>query len=402
MKSSVFKALALSGLLSVSAYGLSLYDAAPPIGLPESHAMRYGVYMSAGYDSNLNNTENADREDGGFVRYGVTASYADYETVTKKTFNARLGGQLYNKTANGTDERNFSDISVSATLSHAFSAGSQYTANFSLSYTPNPDYSNGISSANTQGDCLTWNISSSYSRMIDCRWSWSANVSYNGNVYTDSRYEQDDRTYLSGGLSLNLRKDARTTYGLNVTWRQEDRSEGYDSDSMFTNVSISHAISPTDSMSLSVGSQAKFIDGDNKLYPTLNFSYRRQMTKGVSASAYVSYSNENVDTYSRWGGTNYLSDETWRVGVNATYAYTPKVSFNAGSSLIFSQYSKGTNGARDYDRHTWSVSAGMTYRFTEQLSGNINYTYTYGDPGIISPIDHYNRDVISAGLSYSF
>ncbi|MBR3694616.1 MAG: outer membrane beta-barrel protein [Akkermansia sp.] len=151
-----------------------------------------------------------------------------------------------------------------------------------------------------------------------------------------------------------------------------------------------------------MGSQAKFIDGDNKLYPTLNFSYRRQMTRGMSASAYVSYSNENIDTYSRWGGTNYLSNETWRVGVNASYAYTPKVAFNVGSSLIFSQYSKGTNGARDYDRHTWSVTAGMTYQFTQQLSGNISYTYTYGDPGNISPIDHYNRDVISAGLSYSF
>lgn len=134
MKSTIFKALALSGLLSVSAFGLSLYDAAPPIGLPESHAMKYGVYMNAGYDSNLNNESNGDREDGGFVRYGVTASYADYETVTKKTFTARLGAQLYNKTANGTDQRNFSDISVSATLSHAFSAGSQYTGNFSLTY----------------------------------------------------------------------------------------------------------------------------------------------------------------------------------------------------------------------------------------------------------------------------
>lgn len=402
MKSAIFRSLVLSGVLAASSYGLSLYDAAPPIGIPESHAMQYGAYMSAGYDSNLNNTNSANREDGGFVSYGVNASYADHESVTKKTFNARLGGQLYNKTANGTDERNFSDISVTGTLSHTFSAGSQYSASMSVSYTPNPDYSNGISSANTQGDCFTWHIANSYSRMIDCRWSWTANVSYNGNIYTDSTYEQDDRNYLSTGLSLNLRQTTRTTYGLNVTWRQEDRSEGYDSDSMFTNLSVSHSLSPTDSISLSMGTQAKWIDGDTSLYPTIDFSYRRQLTMGLSANVYVRYSNENIDTYSRYSNSNYRSDKTWRAGLNVSYVFTPTVSFNAGASLMSSAYSGGTNGATNRDRETWTLSVGMSYRFTQSLSGNLSYTYTRGDISNWADYGKYNRDVISAGLSYSF
>ncbi|MBE6419010.1 MAG: porin family protein [Akkermansiaceae bacterium] len=402
MKSTVLKALALSGILAVSSNGFSLYDSAPPIGLPESHNVKYGVYTSVGYDSNLNNTDRANREDGGFVRFGVTASYADYEAATKKQFSARIGGQLYDKDAMGTDERTFSDISISGTLSHAFSAGSQYVLDVDLDYTPEPDYSNGISAANTQGNCLSWSISNAYSRMIDCRWSWTANVSYNGNIYTDSFYEQDDRTYISGGLSLNLRQNSRTTYGLNTTIRHEDRSEGLDSDSWFTNLSVAHALSPTDSFSFSVGVQAKFIDGNSDLYPTIDFSYRRVLTKGLSARAYARFSNENVDTFSRGGNVNYLSNNTLRVGANLDYEFTHKVTFTGGVALIHSEYSEGQYGSPDYDSSTASFSVGMRYKFTNQLTGSINYTYTYGDPGSVSYINHYNRDVITAGLSYSF
>lgn len=400
MNSRILKAIALSGLFAGVSQGLSLYDAAPAIGLPQSHAARYGVYVSAGYDDNLNNSSD-NKEDGGYVRYGVSATFADNESATKKSFNARLGGQVYNKTANGTDERNFSDISFNGTLSHAFSAGSQYVGNVSFSYTPEPDYSNGISAANNQGDCMTWYIGNSYSQMIDCRWSWTANVSYNGNIYTDSDYEYDDRTYLSGGLSLSLRNDARTTYSLNTNVRHEMRNEGYDSDSWFTNLSLSHALSPTDSLSLALGVQTKFIDGNADLYPTLDFSYRRVLTEGLSARAYVRFSNENIDTYVRYGSTNYLSNETWRFGTSLTYVLTPVVSFDVDASVLSSAYSKGTNNAPDYDRSTWTVGVGMNYKFTTNLSGNIRYTYVHGDTGYRA-VDTYDRNTISAGLNYSF
>lgn len=393
--------LVLAGVLAAPSYGLSLYDSAPPIGLPESYAARYGVYMNVGYDSNLNNTDR-NRQDGGFVRYGVTASYADNESVTKASYNARIGAQLYNKTANGADQRNFSDISVSGRLSHAFSAGSQYTGNVELRYCPEPDYANGISAANTQGDCFNWHIGNAYSRMIDCRWSWTANVGYNGNIYSDTQYQVDDRTYLSGGLSLNMRYDARTTYGINTSIRHEDRKEGFDSDSWFTTLSMSHALSPVDSFSVALGFQGKFIDSNNDFYPTLNLSYRRVLTQGVSANVYVSFQNENIDTYFRSTSQNYLSNETWRVGASLAYAYTPTVTFSVGSDLLASSYSKGTNGARDYDRSTWSAYVGMSYKFTQRLTGNVRYTYTYGDTGGMYGVDHYNRDVISAGLTYTF
>jgi hypothetical protein len=162
---------------------------------------------------------------------------------------------------------------------------------------------------------------------------------------------------------------------------------------------MSHALSPVDSFSLSLGFQGKFINSENDFYPTLNFSYRRVLTQGVSANVYVSFQNENIDTYVRYSSQNYLSNETWRVGANIAYAYTPTVTFTVGADLLSSSYSKGTNGARDYDRSTWSAYVGMSYKFTQRLTGNVRYTYTYGDA---YGVGHYNRDVISAGLTYTF
>lgn len=401
MKSAIVKALFLSGVLAAPSMALTLYDTAPAIGLPESYAVRYGVYMSAGYDDNLNNSKD-NREGGGFIRYGVTASYADNESVTKRSYSAQLGGQLYNKTANGTDQRNFSDISVTARLSHAFSSMSQYSGSFTLRYSPEPDYANGISAANTQGDCLNWNLSNSYSQTIDCRWSWTANFGYSGNVYTDSDYEVDDRTYFTAGLSLNYRQSARTTYSVSTTWRQESRSEGLDSNSLYTNLSISHALSPIASVSLSLGSQCKFIDGETNVYPNIRFGYNRQLTKGVSMRAYLSLDNENVDTYNRYSKSNYLSDMTWRLGVDCSYQFTPRMSFNLGTSLFDASYSDGTNGAEDTGRTTWTAFAGVSYKFTETLSGNLRYNYTYSDSEANHGVDDYYRNVVSAGLSYSF
>lgn len=398
MKSSVFRMLAMAGLVSPAAYGLSLYDTAPPIGLPESHAVRYSAHISLGYDDNLNSTK-YDREGGGFARFGVGATYADYESVTQINYSANLGGILYSKEANGTRQQLFSDISLSAQLTHSISAASKYNVGLSLSYTPEPDYANGISAARTQGDCLNWSISNSYSHAIDSRWSWSANASYSGNIYTQSEYKFDDRQYISGGLSLGYRYSNRTSYSLSTSGRYELREHGFDSESLYLSASVNHSLSAISSASFSAGGQAKFIDGDINFYPNLRFGYNRVLTEGLSANLYLSLDNENVNTYNAARKSNYLSDMTWRLGGNLSYRLTPKTSFNFGASLLDASYSKGTNGMGNSDRTTWTATAGMSYAFTRSLTGSVSYTYTHSSGnGNYS----YYRNVVSAGVSYSF
>ena len=389
------KSLVLCGVLSPAAMALSLYDTAPPIGLPESHAVRYTASMSAGYDDNLNSTSGSDRKGGGFIRFGVGASYADYESVDKVNYSAHIGGTLYNKTAQGTDQRLFSDIGLSGSLTHSFSAASVYSLHASLSYRPEPDYANGISAARTQGDCLNWSVSNAYSQSIDSRWSWTATAGYSGNIYSNSVYQVDDRQYVNTGLSLNFRYSSLTTYSANASYRYDLRRYGFDSENLYLTGTVSRSIDAVSSFSLTAGAQVKFIDGQCKAYPNLRGAYRRTLSEGLSVSAYVSFDNENVDTYNRQG--NYRSNETWRVGTDFQYRFSPKVSFSFGASLLSSSYSDGTNGLGNRERTTWTAHVGMSYAFTSSLSGNVNYNYTRQ-----SGAYDYHRNVVSAGVSYAF
>lgn len=394
MKTSVLKAFALVGLCTSTSYALSLYDTAPPIGLPESHAVRYNAHVSMGFDDNLNSSSH-NRESGTFVNFGVGASYADYESVTNLSYNAHIGGTLYDDKANGTEEQLFSDISLSASLSHSFGPGSSYSLSANVSYKPEPDYENGISASRAQGDCLNWSVSNAYSQSIDSRWSWSVNAGYSGNIYSNDEYQHDDRQYLNTGASLSYKYSPLTSYSLSTSYRYDFRRVGLNSENLYVNGSVSSSLSPVSSVSLTVGMQTKFIDGGSDIYPNVRFGYNRTLTEGLSLSSYVSYDNENIDTYA--GAGNYLSNATWRIGMTSTYRFSPRVSFNLDVSMINAAYEDGTNGLGDRDRLTWTAGGGMTYQFTQTLSGNVRYTYTkqtgYYD---------YYRNVVSAGFSYAF
>lgn len=399
MKSAVYKVLLLCGVLSpVGHAGVSLADSAPLIGMPDSYAIRYNAYVNVGYDDNVNCSER-DEEKGGFVRFGVGASYADYESVSRLSYNARIGAQLYNKNSNGTSDRLFSDISLGANFSHSFASDSSYTGSFSLTYTPDPDYSQAYTSAYTHGDCLMWSFNNTYSQGIDERWSWNASLGFSGNHYSESQYSDDNRYYLSATAGLAYAADPRTTYGVNLSFRYDSRNMGYNSENLYLTGYVSHLLSPISSCYLSVGSQMKTVDSELNFYPTFSASYRRELTEGLSANVYASLDNENVGTYVRSTGSNFLSDLTWRVGCSLTYAYTPTVSFTGGVSLVESDYSKGTNNMRDASRTSWTANVGMSYVFTENLTGNINYSFTSNDGGVGY---NYDRNVISTGLNYSF
>jgi len=398
MKSVVYKGLLLCGILApVSDAGVSLADSAPLIGVPDSYAIRYNAYVNVGFDDNLNNSEH-DEKKGGFVRFGVGASYADYESVSRLSYDASIGAQLYNKDSNGTQDRFFSDIHLGARFSHSFAADRTYACSMSLSYTPDPEYSHAYTSAHSHGDCLMWSLSNTYSQGIDERWSWNASVGFSGSDYSESEYSDDDRYYLSATAGLAYAADPRTTFGVNMSYRFDSRSMGYDSENLYLIGYVRHLLSPISSCYLSLGTQMKYVDSEINFYPSFSASYRRELTEGLSANVYASLDNENVGTYERTTGGSFLSDLTWRVGCSLTYAYTPTVSFVGGVSLVESDYSKGTNRLRDTNRTAWTANVGMRYAFTETVTGNINYSYTSSDGYGYN----YDRSVISTGVNYSF
>ncbi|MDO5470785.1 MAG: hypothetical protein Q4F38_05730 [Akkermansia sp.] len=395
MKSAIYKALLIGGVFAPSVYGLSLYDTSPMIGVPESYAIRYRAYVNVGYDDNVHSSPNA--ESGAFVKFGVGASYADYESVSKLSYNVQLGAQIYDKGSHGTNDQMFSDASLNATYSRSLGAASSYTLSMHVSYRPDPDYSHAFTGAYAHGDCLNWHIRNTYSEGIDERWSWNASVGFSGSMYTDSAYSYDDRYYATLSMGLAYVADERTTYGVNLSYRYDFRDEGANSENVYLNGYVRHTLSPVSSCYLAVGVQAKTMGGSTDMYPTLSASYRRTLSEGLSVEAYTSYDNENVNSYYKPTRANYRSVATWRIGTRFNYAFTPTVSFQWGASLVQTNYSKGTHGLASSDRTLWSAYVGMRYVFTESLVGNVQYTYTSSDSSY-----SYDRNVISAGLEYNF
>lgn len=396
MKSFAYKSLAVAGILSSSSWGMSLYDTAPFVGIPESYAIRYTANVGVGYDDNVNSTKD-NRKGSMYYNIGVGASYADNESVDKLSYNAHLGATIYAKNANSSDQKFFSDSSLGVNFSHGFAGGSVYSAGLSLRYMPEPDYANGISAARSQGDCFTWNVTNSYAEPIDSRWGWSASCSYSGTTYTTTSYRYDNRQYISGSLALHYKESQRRTYSLTGSYRDELREYGLDSQSVYLLAGVNQAIDSISSFSVNVGAQYKIIEGDNSLYPSFRMGYNRMLAEGLSARMYASYDNENVDSYIYRSG-NYRSSETWRVGMDFSYRLSPMVTFFFGGSLYNANYQSGTNGLPDSNRITWNLNAGIGYQFTESLVGRLSYNYTQAN----KEAGDYYRNRITGSLTYTF
>lgn len=400
MKSNFYKALLLAGMCAVNAGAISLYDMAPAVGLPTSHAATYNAYVRMGYDTNQNASA-TDKTGSLYTNAGFGASFADYESVDKISYRFNLGATRYWKSAQSNNQKMYADCGLTASLVHAFTARSSYSASLGITYSPEPDYASGISASRRQGDCLNWSFSNSYNQSIDSRLSWNVSGNYSGNLYSETEYEGDNRQYVGGGVGLNYRASELLSYNTRLSYSHDLRKMGYNSDNLTLTVGFSRSLDPVSSCSGSIGIQSKFINNQTIYTPNLRLGYNRKVTEGLSVNSYLSLSNENVDTY-RGVGANYLSDVTWRLGTNCSYALSPDVSFTFGISVMRSSYTKGSGRLADETNTTINPSVGMSYRFSDNLTGSINYQYTMYESDRDIGGYEYTRHNVSTGLNYTF
>lgn len=409
MKSAFLSRFALVCCGTTSAFGLSLYDTAPAIGLPESQAVRYSFTGRVGYDFNPNcSTTGRNKEGSTFVNARLSTSYSDVEAVDKITYNAHAGATYYFNSGNNGRYGNTrwrSDCGLSASMSHAFSAMSQNSISANVSYQPEPEYASGISGHSRRGDCLTWGLHDTYSQAVDSRWSWNVGVNYSGTKYngdggTGSGYN-DDRQYITGNAGISYRYSGLTSYNVGVSTSRQLRSYGINSNSYGLNVGVSHAIDTFSSCNLTVGVQDTASGGKNFVNPTLRAGYNRKVTEGFSVSSYVSFGNENTDTY-RGYGQSYRRDNTWRIGATGTYTLSPDISFNFGGATHFSNYGSGQGNLGKERRMTYDVHAGMNYRLSNQVSCDVQCRYNTSTYDRSKRNDRYDRVETSCGMTYSF
>lgn len=404
MKSLFLKTLVGVAAAASAASALSLYDTAPNVGLPESQAARYDFSVSGGFDTNPRGSTNKNQKNSSaYVQANLHTSFADEESLDHLKYDLRLGGTHYLNTQNEGERKYYSDCNADVSLTHAFSSSSRYSLSAHISYLPEPGYDNGFSSAGMRGDTLSWSMYHSYSEALDDRWSWNAGLTLSGTKYEEKSYSVDDRQYYGGNLGVNYRESDRITYTISSTYRDELRSHGFGSQSVFLTGGAQYALDPVSSASATVGVQGKMMNHRNTMNPTLDLGYRRRVSDGLSLNAYVKYSDENVDNYSSYAATSYRSTATWRAGVYGTYALSPDVSYIFRMQVMQSQYRKPTSDRlKPATRYTLNPSVRMNYHFTPSLTGTLsaNYTFYHYERGEMKSM--YNKWQFSAGLVYRF
>ncbi|MGN0867980.1 MAG: hypothetical protein ACI4O9_00440 [Akkermansia sp.] len=404
MRSLFLRVFFVGVALPFAASALSLYDAAPMVGLPQSSAAHYSFSSCVGYDTNPQATTNkSGQSESMYVSANVSTRYAEYESVDRLSYSARLGGTRYfGSQGAGDGKRYYADCSLVASLSHAFSAMSRYIGSVRVTYTPEPSYDDAMSRQSRSGDTLSWNVDNVYHQAIDSRWSWNVSGSYSGTEYSGDSGRYDNRQYLSGGGGLHYRDSDLLTYTSSVSYREEMREYGLNSRSVFASVGFQRALDPTASCSLSLGVQGKMIGGDIQTSPTLHAGYRRVVTEGFSVNWYLAFSNENIDSYDSYSTGSYRDCASWRSGATASYTLSPDVQFTFGFQAMLTKYSDATNHSlRDATKYTITPNVGMNYRFSTHLVGNIGTDYTYYRYDR-ERRSSYTRVRVYSGLTYDF
>ncbi len=396
------KKVLLASLIAVPvAQGFTLYDEAPSLSLPEAHALRYSLSISAGYDTNINN-ENSSEDSSYTLGASVSGSYAKVESLLNANYSFSVGGTYYAKDAANSNQRLFANIDFTGKVSYQIDSRNTVEGSATISYKPDIDYGNPISAPNSQGDVLYWSLHGSVSRTLNGRTSFNLGMNTSGVKYENKEYEIDDREYAGVTAGLSYAYTPLTSLSLNASGRFEFRTYGFDSENLYINATLNSRLSPVTSISLSTGVQGKFIANQTEFSPNLRFSMNNTLFNGDTMATFISFDNENVGTARFISSTNsigdYLSNAAWRFGVSYNRKLTTKLSARASTELYYAKYSDGNMNLPDEERLNITVRASLDYAYSSSVSFGLNYTFNDAN----ADAGDYQRHSISASTSYSF
>ncbi len=393
----------LFGIISSSvAQAFTLYDAAPSLDLPEAHALRYNFNVSVGYDSNVDNARNNERDSlKGSVSLG--GSYSKVESILTATYSFNLGATYYLEEAESTGNHLFSNSSFTTSVDYQLDSRSNVSLKATFSYKPDVDYGNAISSPTSQGDVLYWDVNATGTHTISPLTSFSITMETSGVEYAESQHNIDDRNYVGVNSSLTYAYTPLTNLSFNISGRYDFRDYGIDSENLYMTLGLSSRISPVSSISVNAGMQTKFIVDQVNYSPNIRISYNHEMYNNDSMSCFVSFDNENVGTARYDSKTSdilsYLSNAAVRVGLSYHKKFSADWSGNASVEYYSASYSDGhADGLQDETRNNIFIRAGVSYKLTDSVTLRLNYTFTDAN----KDAGGYQRHSILASTGYSF
>lgn len=346
-------------------------------------------------------------EDAWSVNPYASVSLTNVSPQTTIDFYARVGVIYFltDSEVPGADDT-FPSARLGFDLIHNLNSRVRFSSRNSFAYEFEPDYAQGFSTPRGLDPYMLWSSDNS----VGYRWTERLG-SYSGftiggleseidiasrfswDLYHQMRYQLSKRTVLTGGYRY-------------TQWSGDQQ----DSTNHFITGGFEHRLSPTTIAVVNAGVQLRDVDGaaDSGASPFFECALNSQLNTRASVRAFTRYSVEDFDTVQNIGVNSFqFADQSvLRIGINGTYALTPRLSAFGGLDYINTAFDDGNQlgggvlTATGLQEDVINVSLGLRATINPAVTGECTINYT--DAGSDFAGRDYDRMRLSAGVSYTF
>ncbi len=376
----------------------------------ESLPLKWTVGSNVIYDNNLVPIVPAGQP--GFEESAVSVnpyaqvSLTNVSPQTTLDFYARVGVIYFltDSETPGADDT-FPSARLGFDLIHNMNSRVRFSSRNSFAYEFEPDYAQGFSSPRGVDPYTLWSSDNSIGYRFTERLGTYTGFTLGGletdfnlasrftwEVYEQLRYQFNQRTVLTAGYRY-------------TQWSGDQQ----DSTNHFITGGFEHRLSPTSIVVASAGVQLRDVDGtdDGGTSPFFEMALTSKLNSRVSVRAFTRYSVEDFDTVQLIGADpfQFADQQVLRIGVNGSYALTPRLSAFGGLDYINTSFDQGANlnggaGVTGLSEDVINASIGLRATINPALTGECALNYT--DSGSDFLGRDFDRMRISAGVSYTF
>ena len=398
----------LTSCVVVSANAGGLYHI-PNEKLEETLPIKWSVGMNAIWDDNTTPADPGPDDQTFSLNPYVGLEFSSAAPQTTWDVMAKLGVLYYfdQPVAAGSNDT-YSQMRAGFNLTHRFDERLRFVSRNFISYELEPDYSYGVATNRQSSESLYWDTDNGLG------YRWSERVA----TYTGIKLTMMDVTDAPNADRFTSMVYNQFRYVLSpqtvgtatIRYAQTTAAEvSSNSTDTYLLLGAEHRFSPNTILIGSTGAQFREVDavnGKNSTNPYLELTLRSQVNQQLMVSGFVRYGAEVYDTVVGLPlQTEYDSRLTLRLGTQATYQISEKLSLNSGIDVISASFENGravVGGAPQPDQSETLLNAyiGTSLKLTEYLAASLTYNFTTADSDL--PDRSYDRNRISVGLQAEF
>ncbi|MGC6425857.1 MAG: outer membrane beta-barrel protein [Akkermansiaceae bacterium] len=400
MKKLAISAFTMASVAS-SISAQSLFDLAPAAEEEESIPLHYTFSAGVGLDSNptplLKTVGGADVNGSSTYATGqVGASFLSVAPQTRTEFFARVGVIHYFDSLIGANDETTPTFGFGLNWNHRISERLRVVSRNFASQELEPNRSLGVGGFNQIGEYLRYSTDNS----IGYRWTGRLGT-YTGFAFDSLSYDGSARNDVDNlafyhNFRYQLSPQTVTTLNLRHSDRSVDSGLG-DSTNQFITTGLEHRFNPSTIGVIRGGAQLRDVDGGgSSTSPTFEASLSSRVNNQLSFRGYGRYSIEDYSRY--FGGIAFDDTATLRLGVDATYSISPKLSLRGGINYSNLDYNDDALASVSEDLLNLYVGFNLEVAENVWVTGTLNWE----DAGSDASSREYDRNRVNLGVSTQF